>query len=48
LQIFKEAFLRAQDLSNSKRRKSGKEGKRQVLLNWDVLVKLESKKNMHR
>jgi len=28
-------------------RKSGKKGKRLAWLNWDLLVKLESKKKMH-
>ena len=47
-QIFKEAFLRAQEVSIPKCSKSGKEGKRLAWLNWDLLVKLESKKKMHR
>ena len=47
-QIFKKAFLRAQELSIPRRRKSEKEGKRLAWLNWDLLVKLESKKKMHR
>ena len=29
-------------------RKSGKEGKRTAWLNWDLLVKLEREKNVHR
>ena len=47
-QIFKEAFLRAQELSIPRCRKSGKEGKRPAWLNQDLLVKLKSKKRMHR
>jgi len=45
-QIFKELFLRAQELSVPRTSKSGKEGKRLAWLNWDLLVKLESKKMM--
>jgi len=47
-QIFNKAFLRAQERSIPRRRKSEKEGKRLAWLNWDLLVKLESKKKMHR
>ena len=43
-----EAFLRVQELSIPRCSKSGKEGKRPAWLNWDLLVKLESKKKMHR
>jgi len=39
-QIFKEAFLRAQELSKSRWGKSGREGSRLVWLSWDLLVKL--------
>ena len=46
-QIFKEAFFRAQELSipdvASQERKA-----RPAWLNWDLLVKLKSKKKMHR
>jgi len=47
-QIFKEALLRAQELSISRCRKSQKKGKRLEWLNQDLLVTLESKKKMHR
>ena len=47
-QIIKEALLRAQELSIPRCSKSGKEGKRLAWLNQDQLVKLESKKEMHR
>ena len=47
-QIFKEAFLRAQEISISRCRKTGKEGKRPALLNQGLLVKLKSKKKMLR
>ena len=47
-QIFKEAFLRAQELSIPRCSKSGKYGKRPVWLNWDLVIKLKSKNKMHR
>ena len=47
-QIFKEAFLRAQELSIPRCRKSGKESESLAWLNQDLLVKLGSKKKMHR
>ena len=37
-----------QELSIPRCSKSGKEGKRPAWLNWDLLVKLKSKKKMHR
>jgi len=46
-QIFNEAFLRVQEPSIPKCSKLGKEGKRPVWLNWDLLVKLKSKKKIH-
>jgi len=52
-QISKEAFLRAQGKEGilsfiPSCAKSGKEGKRTAWLNWDLLVKLEREKNVHR
>ena len=47
-QIFKEAFLRVQELSIHRYRKSGKESKRPAWLNWDLQVKLGSNKKMHK
>ena len=47
-QIFKEAFLRTQELSIPRCRKSGKEGKSPTWRKWDLLVKPEDKKKMHR
>lgn len=47
-QIFKKAFLWAQELSIPRWRKSGKKGKKPAWLNQDLLVKLQSKKKMHR
>ena len=46
-QIVKEAFFKAQELSIHRCSKSRKEGKRPVWLNWDLLVKLKSKKKTH-
>jgi len=46
-QIFKDAFLRVQDPSICGCRMLGKEDRRPVWLNWDLLVKLVSKKKMH-
>lgn len=47
-QTSKGAFLRAQELSIPWCRKSGKASKRLAWLKWDPLVKLESKKKMHK
>ena len=47
-QIFKEAFLRVQELFIPCCSRSAKEGKEPTWVNWDLLVKLESKKKMHR
>jgi len=47
-QIFKKAFLGAQELSIPMYSKLGKEGKRPAWLNRDLLVKLEGTKKMHR
>ena len=47
-QIFKDAFHRVQELSVSRCKKSGKEGKRQAWLSWDLLVKLKGKQEMQR
>ena len=46
-QIVKEAFFKAQELSIHRCSRSRKEGKRPVWLNWDLLVKLKSKKKTH-
>ena len=47
-QISKDAFHRAKDLSVPRCKKSGKEGKRLVWLSQDLLVKLKSKRELHR
>jgi len=47
-EIFQEAFFRARELFIHRGRKSGKKGRRLAWMNWDLLVKLESKKKMHR
>ena len=47
-QIFKKAFLGAQELSIPMYSKLGKEGKRPDWLNRDLLVRLEGTKKMHR
>ncbi|KFQ62499.1 hypothetical protein N334_03741, partial [Pelecanus crispus] len=47
-QIFKDTFHRAQELSVPKCDKSGKEGKRPAWLSRDLLVKLKSKRELHR
>ena len=47
-QIFKEVFLGMQELSIPRCSMLEKEGKRQVWLNWDLLIKLKSNKKMHR
>ena len=41
-QIFKEVFLGMQELSIPRCTMLEKEGKRQVWLNWDLLIKLKS------
>jgi len=47
-QIFKRAFHRTQELSDPRCKKSGKEGKRAAWLSQDLLVKLKSKRELHR
>ncbi|KFQ59414.1 hypothetical protein N334_04442, partial [Pelecanus crispus] len=47
-QIFKDTFHRVQDLSVPKCKKSGREGKRSAWLSQDLLVKLKSKRELHR
>ncbi|KFQ62135.1 hypothetical protein N334_11299, partial [Pelecanus crispus] len=47
-QIFKDTFHRAQELSVPMCKKSGKEGKRPAWLSQDLLVKLKSKRELHR
>ncbi|KAK4825261.1 hypothetical protein QYF61_025722 [Mycteria americana] len=47
-QIFKDAINRAQELSITSCKKSGKEGKRPAWMSPDLLVKLKGKKEMHR
>ena len=47
-QVFKEALLSSEELPIPRCSKSGKEGKRSMWLNWHLMVKLESKKKMHR
>jgi len=47
-QIFKEAFNSAQELSVPRCKKSGKAGKRLAWLSRDLLVKLQSKGELHR
>ena len=46
--ILKDAFHRAWDLSVTGCKKSGKEAKRPVWLNRDLLVELKVKKELHR
>ena len=46
--IFKEALFRVRKLSIPRCSKLVKEGKRPTCLNWDLLVKLKSKKKMYR
>ena len=46
--MFKEDFLRAQELSIPRWRKLRREDRRPVWLKSDLLVKLESKKKVHR
>jgi len=47
-QIFKDSFHRVQELSVPGCKKSGKEGKRLTWLSQDLLVKLKSKRELHR
>ncbi|KFZ67293.1 hypothetical protein N338_10186, partial [Podiceps cristatus] len=47
-QILKDAFPRAQELSVPRCRKSGREGKKPAWLTRDMLVKLKSKRELHR
>ncbi|KAK4829023.1 hypothetical protein QYF61_001798 [Mycteria americana] len=47
-QIFKDGFHKAQELSVPRCRISGKEGKRPAWLIRDMLVKLKSKRELHR
>jgi len=46
--IFKDDFHRAQELSVPRCEKSGKEGKRLAWLSGDLLVKLKTKRELHR
>ncbi|KFQ53833.1 hypothetical protein N334_03108, partial [Pelecanus crispus] len=47
-QIFKDTFHSAQELSVRKCKTAGKEGKRPAWLSRDLLVKLKSKRELHR
>ena len=47
-QIFKDAYHTAQELSVPRCKKSGKQGKRPAWLSQDMLVKLNSKRGLHR
>jgi len=47
-QIFKDAFHRMRELSVPRCEKSGKEGKRPAWLNHGLLLKLKSKRELHR
>jgi len=47
-QIFKDTFHRVQEHSVPRCKKSGKEGKRPAWLSQDLLVKLKSKRELHR
>ncbi|KFM04158.1 hypothetical protein AS27_10724, partial [Aptenodytes forsteri] len=47
-QMFKDTFHRAQELSITMCKKSGKEGKRPAWMSQDLQVKLKGKKEMHR
>ncbi|KFW72584.1 hypothetical protein AS28_04447, partial [Pygoscelis adeliae] len=47
-QLFKDIFLRAQELSIPTRKKLGKKCRRPAWLSKDLLVKLKCKKEMHR
>jgi len=46
--IFKDAFHRAQELSVRRCKQSDREGKRPAWLSQDLLVKLKSKRELHR
>lgn len=46
-QIFRDTFLRVQEIELPRSKKLGKEGKRLAWLSWDMLVKLKGKKEMH-
>ncbi|KFW92656.1 hypothetical protein N336_07629, partial [Phalacrocorax carbo] len=47
-QIFKDAVHKAQELSVPRCKKSGKQGERPAWLSQDMLVKLKSKRELHR
>ena len=47
-QLFKDVFLTAQELSIPLCKKAGREGRQPGWLSKDLLVKLRSKKEMHR
>ncbi|KAK4810519.1 LOW QUALITY PROTEIN: hypothetical protein QYF61_004482, partial [Mycteria americana] len=47
-QLFKDVFLRVQELSVLMCKKSGKEGRRPAWLSKDLLLKVQRKKEMHR
>jgi len=47
-QVFKDVFYRVQELSISRCKKSGKEGKRSAWLSQEMLVKLSSKIERNR
>ena len=47
-QHFKDAFVRAQELSISQHKKSDRQGKKQGWLNKDLLVRLMEKKEKYK
>ena len=47
-QHFKDAFVRAQELSISQNKKSDRQGKKQGWLNKDLLVRLMEKKEKYK
>lgn len=47
-QLFKDIFLRVEELLIPMYEKSGKEGRRLAWFSKDLLVKLKHKKQMHR
>ncbi|KFZ67368.1 hypothetical protein N338_13023, partial [Podiceps cristatus] len=47
-QSFKDVFQKAQELSVPRCRKAGREGKRPAWLSQDMLLKLKSKRDLHR
>ena len=47
-QHFKDAFVRAQELSISQHKKSGRQSKKQGWLNKDLLVRLMEKKEKYK